>query len=100
MAKSEKKVPQPVKQQVAGSQVSYSAIEKALIHQQNAQPHAEFIYVNAKGEYHLHARPGFTKVSTSEAEIIEETPVKAKTVKSEDVTGELPKSTPSDGLEF
>ena len=48
--------------------VSRQAIDKAIAAAQIAQPHAQFIYVNSAGQYHLHHRNGFVKVSMTTGE--------------------------------
>lgn len=50
--------------------VTRQVVDKAIAAAQVAQPHAEYIYVNAQGHYHLHPRPGFVKVDMSDGEIM------------------------------
>lgn len=62
----------PNKNTAIASGPSTVAINTAIMKAQKAQPHAEYIYVNAEGEYHLHPRPGFMKVDMSDGEVMVE----------------------------
>jgi hypothetical protein len=101
MAKAQKAETAAPKKQAAS--ISQKLIEKALEHAEIAHPHAEFIYMNAKGEYHLHPRPGFVKVD-KDGDVYGEIEAVAKPVKAtkaaETTTDELPTTAPNDGREF
>lgn len=83
------------------------AINTAIAKAQKAQPHAEYIYVNAAGEYHLHPRAGFTKVDMSDGEVIFEkvrpitvrTPITVPVVDNDAEVEDEP-AAPNDGKEF
>jgi len=53
------------------SKIPQAVIAKVLEAVAIAQPHAEFVYVNAKGEYHLHPRKGFLKVDAESGEVVD-----------------------------
>jgi hypothetical protein len=101
MAKTQKAEVAAPKKQATG--ISQKVIDKALEHALIAHPHAEFLYMNAKGEYHLHPRPGFVKVDM-DGDVYGDIEAPAKPVrvaaKSVEPGDELPAETPNDGREF
>lgn len=91
--KAEAKPATPVK-------VSAEKIKQAIEHAQVAHPHADFIYVNVKGEHHLHPRPGFVKVDVIDGEVITEAPAKVKAAKPVTEVEDDDLEAPNDGKEF
>ena len=91
--KAEAKPATPVK-------VSAEKIKKAIEHAQVAHPHADYIYVNVKGEHHLHPRPGFVKVDVIDGEIITEAPAKTKAAKPVTEAEGNDLEAPNDNLEY
>ena len=85
MAKANKPVaaatPAKKTEEKAVSKISQSVIAKVLEAVAIAQPHAEFVYVNAKGEYHLHKREGFIKVDAESGEVIDISERKVRPIK-------------------
>lgn len=92
---------------------SKNVVLSAVAAAQIAQPHAENIYVNLKGEYHLHQRPGFYKVDMSDGELIvdkirTDRPIKLANAKpaapaieeAEGEDGDEDVAAPTDGDEF
>lgn len=65
---------------------STQAINTAIAAAQIAQPHAEYIYVNEKGEYHLHPRVGFLKIDMADGEAIFQKERAPKAIKLSNVT--------------
>lgn len=108
--KAKKTEQAPAKKQAPATEkgvvkLSADKLKTALEHAEIAHPHAEFIYINALGQYHLHPRPGFAKVATNSAAAVDDEPEELEPVKNEKpvdpgLPAELPTGKQNDGLEF